>query len=243
MSRLLVWDLPTRLFHWLFAFAFAAAYILGEEEGWLGWHSYFGYLVWGLVVFRLVWGFAGGRFSRFSDFPPSPAGAWQYLQGLAAGTGPRHIGHNPAGALAIYALLFLGLATALSGLALLGADKGLGPLAGLVSARWEDALKEVHEFCANAMLAVVALHIAGVIVGSLAHGENLPKAMLTGYKDGQGSGVPRVKPAPVVAALMLAGLMAFTALHDFSAGCGENPDACAGDARDGHGRDGDHDDD
>ena len=69
MSRLLIWDLPTRLFHWLFAFAFVLAYILGEEDDWLGWHTYFGYLVGGIVLFRLVWGFAGGHFSRFSNFP------------------------------------------------------------------------------------------------------------------------------------------------------------------------------
>ena len=242
MSRLLIWDLPTRLFHWLFAFAFVLAYILGEEDDWLGWHTYFGYLVGGLVLFRLVWGFAGGHFSRFSNFPPNPAGAWEYLKSLAAGTGSRHLGHNPAGALAIYALLFLGLATALSGLALLGADKGLGPLAGMVSPRWEDGFKEVHEFCANTMLAVVVLHIAGVIVGSLAHGENLASAMVTGYKEGQGGEVPHVKRATAVAVLVLAGVMVFTVLHDFSGGCGENPGACAKEAHHKNGHDGDHDD-
>lgn len=239
MSRKLIWDLPTRLFHWLFALAFTAAYVLGEEEGWLGWHSYFGYLVGGLVLFRLVWGFVGGRYSRFSDFPPSPARAWQYLKGLATGSGPHYIGHNPAGALAIYALLFLGLAAAVSGVVLLGADKGLGPLAGVVSERWEDVLKEVHEFCANGMLAVVVLHIVGVIVGSLAHGENLPRAMVTGYKSAPDTEAARVKLAPAVAVLMLAGITVFTVLHDFTGGCGDNPAACEGEDHDGHGEEDD----
>lgn len=241
MSRLPVWDLPTRLFHWLFAAAFFAAYLLGEEEGWLGWHSYFGYLVAGLVLFRLAWGLVGGRYSRFSNFPPNPASAWRYLTGLMKGTAKRHVGHNPAGALAIYALLALGLATALSGMALLGADKGLGPLAGQVPGGWEDALEEMHEICVNAMLAVVALHLAGVIFGSLAHRENLPRSMLTGYKETSGQDAVPVQPAATVAVLMLAGVAAFTALHDFSAGCADRPAACAeGGDREKHGDD-DHD--
>lgn len=222
MTRLLVWDLPTRLFHWLFAIAFLAAYLLGDAEGWLGWHSYFGYLAGGLVLFRLAWGFLGGHFSRFSTFPPNPASALNYLKDLAAGGGTRHVGHNPAGALAIHALLFLGLATALSGMALLGADPRHDPLAGLVQGSWKDLLEEAHEFCANAMLALVALHLMGVALGSLRHGENLPRAMVTGYKDGQADDARPVKPALLVAALMLAGLGTFTVLHDFTIPCDDN---------------------
>lgn len=229
MSRLLVWDLPTRLFHWLFAFAFVAAYLLGEEEGWLGWHNYFGYLVAGLVLFRLAWGVIGGRYSRFSDFPPNPAAAWAYLKGLMDGGGQRHLGHNPAGALAVYALLALGLLTALSGAALLGADKHLGPLAGLVPAGWEEALEGLHELCANAMLALVLVHIGGVILGSLRHHENLPRAMLTGYKEADKEDTAPVRPAMAAAALMLAGIAVFTFLHDFSGGCDDNPAVCTGD--------------
>lgn len=226
MNRLLVWDLPTRLFHWLFAITFVAAYVLGESEGWLGWHSYFGYLAGGLVLFRVVWGFVGGQYSRFRDFPLNPLAAMAYLKGLLNGDGPRYLGHNPAGALAIYGLLFLGLASAVSGVALLGADEGMGPLAGYISERWEEPLEEFHEVLANAMLALVLLHIAGVIVGSLRHKENLPRSMVTGYKEDLTGRGQAVKSHALMAATLLAVITVFTVLHDFSAGCGGDSAVC-----------------
>ena len=231
MTPLRVWDLPTRIFHWLFALAFAVAWTLGGEDDWLGWHSYFGYLAGGLIVFRLFWGFFGEELSRFRSFPIDPAGALRYLKNLPTNSGQHYLGHNPAGALAIYALLALGLATAVSGMALLGADKHLGPLAGLVASDWEDALEEVHEFCANAMLLVVFGHLAGVIAGSLLHRENLPRAMVTGFKPADISPQtpqPARLRAGVAAALLLA-IAVFTASHDFSGGCDDNPTACEND--------------
>ncbi len=227
MFRLLVWDLPTRLFHWLFAFAFAAAYILGDEESALGWHSYFGYLIAGLIGFRLIWGFIGGRYSRFRDFPPNPAAAWRYLTGVPDGRDEHHPGHNPAGALAIYTLLALGLLTSLSGVALLGADKAVGPLAGMVPGAWAHTLEEIHEVCANAMLLIVLVHIAGVVLGSLRHRQNLPRAMVTGYKS-SAAPIASTRPRVVPALAMLLLIALFTGLHDFTAGCGDNPAACEG---------------
>lgn len=228
MTPLRVWDLPTRFFHWLFALAFAATYLLGEAEGWLGWHSYFGYMAGGLVLFRLVWGFIGEEYSRFRSFPLDPAAAWRYLKDLPVGSGERYLGHNPAGALVIYALLALGLATAVTGVALLGADKHLGPLAGVVASAWEDALEELHEFCANAMLLLVLVHLAGVLLGSLRHRENLPRAMVTGCKAVDASRpTPRpVRPRAGMAVALLIAIAAFAASHDFSGGCADNPAAC-----------------
>jgi cytochrome b len=226
MTRIRVWDLPTRFFHWLFALAFAAAYVLGESEGLLGWHTYFGYLAAGLVLFRLVWGATGERYSRFRDFPLSPSAALAYLKSLRAGEGERHVGHNPAGAVAIYALLGLGLAVALSGVALLAADKGLGPLGGMLPHAWEHSLEEVHEFFTNAMLLLVLAHIGGVVLGSLRHKENLPRAMVTGYKEA-GPDHASVRLRAGVAAAMFVAIAAFTALHDFSGGCADAPAICA----------------
>jgi len=171
MERILVWDWPTRIGHWLMAAAFLIAYLTGESEAWRLVHVVAGGALAGLVTFRLLWGLVGSRHARFSDFLDSPNAAWRYLLALAGGKAPHHTGHNPAGAYAILALLLLGLLAAASG----------WPVYQDIGGEW---LEEVHETVVNLMLLVVGLHLAGVVVGSLAHRENLPRAMLTGYKLG-----------------------------------------------------------
>lgn len=170
-QRVLVWDLPTRAFHWMLALAFAGAYITGESKGWLVVHSLFGYTLLGLIAFRLLWGFAGTRYARFASFAYAPKQVADYLRSLAT-PAPRHfLGHNPAGSWAIFALLALAaLAGATGWLALLRIG--------------DKALEELHEGISNAMLAVVLLHVAGVIVSSYLHRENLARAMVDGYKAG-----------------------------------------------------------
>ena len=168
--KILVWDLPTRVFHWLFALSFIAAY-LSSEGDWMVLHAVFGYTVLGLVAFRLLWGFAGTRYARFASFAYGPARALGYLGSLVARRPQHHVGHNPAGGWAIYLLLALGaLTSALGWLSLEGPGW-----------KW---IEELHDAAGNAMLALVGLHIAGVIVGSLAHRENLARSMVDGYKEG-----------------------------------------------------------
>ena len=169
MSRVLVWDLPTRVFHWLLAFAFFGAY-LSSDDDWLVFHVVLGYTVLGLIAFRLVWGLVGTRYARFSSFTYGTQRVLAYLRSLATLRPEHHVGHNPAGSWAIWALLALGLASAASGWIAL-------------QTRWH-WLKDLHEVLSNAMLAVVGLHIAGVVVSSLLHRENLARAMVDGYKDG-----------------------------------------------------------
>ena len=169
--KILVWDLPTRVFHWLFGLAFLAAYVTSEDD-WLTFHVTFGYTVLGLVAFRLLWGLAGTRYARFSSFAYGPARALGYLRSLAARRPERHIGHSPAGSWAIYFLLAFG--------ALTGA-LGFLTLNGPQDWKW---LKELHELAGNVMLGLAGLHVAGVIAGSLAHRENLARSMVDGCKDG-----------------------------------------------------------
>jgi cytochrome b len=169
--RILVWDLPTRAFHWLFALSFLAAY-LSSEDDWLTFHVTFGYTVLGLVAFRLLWGFAGTRYARFASFAYGPARALAYLRSLIERRPEHHVGHNPAGSWAIYFLLALG--------ALTGA-LGFLTLNGPQSWKW---VKDVHQVAGNIMLGVACAHIAGVIAGSLAHRENLARSMVDGYKEG-----------------------------------------------------------
>jgi len=171
-SRILVWDWPTRLFHWLLAVSFAGAFLTGESERWRAIHVLLGYTVLGLILFRLVWGFAGTRYARFSDFVRGPIVIKRYLVSLLSGRPEHHVGHNPAGAIAIVLLLLLGIASGLSGWMVYEELGG----------EW---LEELHEAISNAMLAVVVIHIIGVAISSRLHKENLALAMVTGRKQGE----------------------------------------------------------
>ena len=188
--RILVWDLPTRVFHWLMVASFAGAFLTAESERYRDVHVALGYTMLGLVAFRLVWGVAGTRYARFASFAFGPRRVLRYLGSLAKRTPEHFIGHNPAGSWAIFALLAMALATGATGYA---SYEDIG-------GEW---LKELHEGVANAMLAIVAVHVAGVIASSLLHRENLARAMLNGMKQGApGEGIRRRHP--LVAALLLA---------------------------------------
>jgi len=175
-----VWDPLIRIFHWSLAGFFLLAYFTEDEL--LTVHVYAGYAVAGLIVFRLIWGLIGTRHARFTDFATGPAGLLRYLGQLLTGQAPRYLGHNPAGAAMIIALLACLALTAFTGITLIAGD-GIGPLAETIFANLSgEALEEVHEFFANLTLFLVVLHVAGVLISSLLHRENLVKAMLTGRK-------------------------------------------------------------
>ncbi len=169
--KVLVWDAPVRVFHWLMVFSFAGAYLTAESERWRLLHVTLGYTMAGLVAFRIVWGLVGTRHARFSEFVRGPAAVARYVGSMLRGEPKRHTGHNPLGALAIVALLGLTLAIAASGWAVFNDAGG----------EW---LEGAHEFASNAMLAVVGIHIAGVLLASTFGHENLIGAMFTGRKIG-----------------------------------------------------------
>jgi len=174
-----VWDLPLRIFHWLLVIGFFIAYL--TEDDLLTIHVWAGYLVSGLLVFRLIWGFIGNDYARFSNFLCSPAKSIAYIKDLIALKTQRYIGHNPAGAAMIVLLLISLLATVITGFAVYGADQAAGPLAAIGSAN-EKMWEEVHEFFANFTLILVLVHVAGVAIESYIHRENLAKAMVHGFK-------------------------------------------------------------
>ena len=174
-----VWDLPLRIFHWLLVAGFFTAYLTEDEL--LDVHVWAGYLVFGLLIFRLLWGFIGNQHARFSSFLCSPKQSCIYIKDLAASRARHYLGHNPAGAMMIVLLLVSLLMTSLTGFAVYGADQGAGPLAG-IGPNHEDLWEELHEFFANFTLLLVAIHVLGVAVESYIHRESLVKAMLHGYK-------------------------------------------------------------
>lgn len=191
--RILVWDIPTRFFHAALATCFAGAWLLSESERWRHLHFGFGYAVLALVAFRIVWGLVGSRYARFSDFAFRPRAAFEYAKSLLGGRPRHYVGHNPLGGLAIVAILLLAVATGATGWAMSNDIGG-------------EALEELHEMLAATWLTVVGLHVAGVVVGSLLHRENLARAMVTGHKTGDAvDAIPRTfAPAGVVLAALVA---------------------------------------
>ncbi|GIU04487.1 cytochrome b/b6 domain-containing protein [Shewanella glacialipiscicola] len=182
LQTIKVWDLLIRIFHWSLVGFFALAYLTEGEDEWMIIHSYAGYSILILLVFRLLWGVMGTHYARFSNFVTRPKEVLVYLKGLIAGNAKDYIGHNPAGAMMIMALIVSIAITGFSGMALYATD-GHGPLATSFFATWpEGAIKEVHEFFANFTVFLVVIHVGGVIVSSLLHKENLVRAMLTGKK-------------------------------------------------------------
>lgn len=191
-----VWDPLVRVFHWTLVISFCTAY-LSEGElfealqdrlsgEWLQLvHVWAGYLIAGMLLWRVVWGFVGPRHARFSDFVRGPRESFGYLKDALTLRAARYLGHNPAGGAMIVALLLSLAATIVTGLALYGADKAMGPLAALLvesSDATIDAIKEAHEAATNCTLLLVAGHLLGVVWESLLHRENLVRAMISGRK-------------------------------------------------------------
>ncbi len=182
-QRIKVWDPLLRIFHWSLVSLFLFAFI--TEDDFLDLHVWAGYIIVGLIIFRLIWGLIGPRHARFSSFVVSPARVVAYMKDVAQFRAKRYLGHNPAGGAMVIALLVSISMTLLFGLLTYGAMEFSGPLAGLVSGVSDalaDGFEEVHEFFANATLLLVGLHVIGVVVASLQHRENLVQSMVDGYK-------------------------------------------------------------
>lgn len=173
-----VWDLPLRLLHWLLVLAVLAAFITGELGGSLtDWHGRIGELVLGLLVFRLVWGFAGTTHARFSSFFPTPARVIAYLKGRWQG-----IGHNPLGALSVIAFLGLIGAQVVTGLFANDDIAFQGPLSNLIDKELSESLTGWHSLLFNGLAALIVLHIAAVGFHFKIKKNNLVRPMLTGQK-------------------------------------------------------------
>ena len=164
-----VWDPLVRLFHWSLVTAFVTAWATGDEV--MSVHELAGYVIIGLIAFRLVWGVAGSRHARFSDFLSRLTTILRYLKDSLALKARRTLGHNPAGGAMVIALLLALVATAGSGLMM--------TTEAFWGIRW---VGEAHEIAVDLTLLLIVLHLAGVALASLEHRENLVIAMITGRK-------------------------------------------------------------
>lgn len=168
-ARIRVWDPVVRLFHWTVAFGCIAN--LTVLRDFKSVHRYVGYVILAAVGIRLVWGLVGSRHARFGDFAPSPHRFFTYLKSLLQGREPRYLGHNPAGAMMMLALVGLVLICGITGW-MMGLDAFWGEL-------W---VEQVHEVFANAIMGLAVLHVIAALVESWRHRENLIMAMVTGLK-------------------------------------------------------------
>ena len=202
MRQVLVYDLPTRLFHWLFAGFFLAAFaisnLVDDESARFSLHMIAGLGMVFVVLLRLAWGLVGTRHARFADLALNPALLLGYFRNLFSAQGRRWAGHNPASSWA--AVLMVGLAL------------GLGTTGYLMATGPEsDTLEEVHELLANAFLVVVLLHLAGLVVHALKHRDRLPAAMVTGRKQALDGAQEAVRSVPVAGMAFLAATALFVA--------------------------------
>ena len=178
-----VWDRFVRVFHWSLVLAFFGAYLSTESIGWI--HKGCGYATLALVAARVVWGFTGSPHARFSAFVPGPRKLLRYLLALVRLREPRHLGHNPAGAVMIVFLLAMVMLISVTGwLMTLDAFWGNG------------TVEDLHLLAVDATLVAVALHVAANVYSSLRHRENLVRAMVTGDKRSGPADAPTSVPTP-----------------------------------------------
>ncbi|MCG3124314.1 MAG: hypothetical protein GIKADHBN_02772 [Phycisphaerales bacterium] len=195
MRRTLVWDLPTRLFHWLFAGGFIAAAVialgLGDDSPLFPYHGIIGLALGLMLVLRVVWGIVGSRHARFRSFAYGPGAVAGYLKGVMTGRGTQYAGHNPGSAYAIFAMLAIMLGLAVTGVML---------------GRGNESVKDVHEVLVWAMITVAGVHVLGVILHTLRHRENLTAGMVRGRKSvPESEGIRSSRPLAAAVFLLVMG--------------------------------------
>jgi cytochrome b len=198
MARVKVWDLPVRLVHWSLALLVAGAFItqsIGGEA--MVWHSRIGVAVFGLLAFRISWGFVGSSHARFSQFVKGPAAIRAYLKGQWQG-----VGHNPLGALSVLGLL--GVLAVMAGTGLFANDEIAveGPLYAWVSADFSNFATKIHKFFEPLLIGVVALHVAAIVFYVRVKKDNIVRPMITGWKDAEAE-VAHAGPFALALALVI----------------------------------------
>ena len=217
--RFLLWDLPLRVFHWSLVAAVSTAIVTGELGGaWMPWHGRAGLAIVGLLVFRVVWGIVGSTTSRFAHFAPSPASVLAYLRGRWRG-----IGHNPLGALSVFALL--GLLSLQVATGVFGNDDiaFAGPLNHLVSDTVGSRVTGWHRLLADGLFVLLALHLLAVAFHVIVKRHRLIRPMITGLQDLE-PGRPLPKPARGLGRFGLLAAVSLAAVAVLAlAGAGESP--------------------
>ena len=194
-KRILVWDLPVRLFHWILAASFIGAFLIAnlvdDDSSWFALHMLLGATMGFMVLLRVVWGVVGTRWARFRSFLFGPTSILQYVRDAFAGEDEPHTGHNPGSSIAIFAIFVLTAGMVAT---------------GLLMSTGGELIEELHEIFAWAFLATVGVHIAGVLFHTLRHRENIVGSMITGRKEREESeAISSPRPVVALAFLVLTG--------------------------------------
>jgi cytochrome b len=182
-ARTRIWDLPTRLFHWLLAALVIFSFTTGKLGGdWLTWHFRSGYAIASLLLFRLLWGFVGSRYARFASFLPSPSRIWATMRSSGPRSVPVNAGHSEIGTLSVYALLIVLILQVATGVFTNDGTFTEGPWVKFVSEALSNRLSTIHYYNHWAIVGLTALHVAAIAYYLLARKEDLLTPMLTGDK-------------------------------------------------------------
>jgi cytochrome b len=207
MARVKVWDLPTRLFHWALVALIAGAFIT-ENMDKMEWHGRIGLAILGLLVFRIVWGFVGSTYARFTTFVRGPQSIKAYLKGEWKG-----LGHNPLGALSVLAILVTVGAQVATGLLANEDGTFFGPLASLIATDLSDNLTELHEGLQGVLIALVIAHVAAIAFYKKVKKDNLVTPMIVGWKEADESAVKNAAQGGGLVAFIIAVALALGAVY------------------------------
>jgi cytochrome b len=215
-GSIMVWDIPTRLFHWLLLILVIVSFITGYTGGlWMQYHVWSGCSILGLLVFRLVWGFVGGRHARFTSFVRGPGATLRYARTVLRRHAPRYLGHNPLGGWSVIAMLTALLIQATTGLFASDDIFTKGPLYPWVSNATSHWLTYIHTLIQEVVIVLVSLHVAAILFYLAVKHENLITPMFTGRKKWQEedrASADHVRLAALIAAVIAAGVYALGSL-------------------------------
>lgn len=177
MTKLRVWDLPTRLFHWALAVVVVALVVTAKVGGaWMDWHLVLGHVALALLAFRLIWGFVGGHWSRFATFVKGPAAIWRQWRAPGA-----TVGHSPLAALSVVAMLLVLAVQVGSGLMTDDAIFHAGPLVNQVPSEWVDLASSYHKAWGQwLVVGLVVLHLLAIVYYTRVKRQTLVRPMFTG---------------------------------------------------------------
>lgn len=197
MKRVLIWDLPVRLFHLLLAVAFVGAFAIAQladdESPWFSAHMLLGLLMAFMVVLRVLWGLFGTRHARLGSFAFGPRAVLGYLGGAIRGRAARHAGHNPGAAAAIFAMFVCVIGLAVT---------------GIMMAKGNESAEDLHELLAYGLLVAVIAHLVGVALHTIHHRENITRSMIDGTKEADpAEAIPSARPLVGLAFLALTALV------------------------------------